>query len=340
MVSVIITAIILIVFGAVFLYGTRTDKTGDFFLSKDYGLTLRGLAAIIVVFVHFPVTYANPLQDAVGSFGYVAVTIFFLFSAYGMQYSVEKSQKYLKTFWINRFASLVIPNMVVNLSMAAFIYIFASNSIEISNIFNLNMYVWVLLAYCLLFYIIEMMRYRLRWFGQNTADILLVIIVAAASVLSYIFNPDSKWPYERFGLIWGLLLFRFFGPICSWLNTRRIAKIVIFTLICAIAGGCYLKFKTVWLYGDFLLKIALGLAIVIWIFLCSYRLHIFNRITKALGDMSFEIYLSHGFVMKIIAYFFPGLVSGWFLVATFVACLSFSFLIHKLNRRLVSMVRR
>ena len=48
------------------------------FMNKSSSDTLKGLCAMVVVMVHFPEAYQNTLQDAIGSFGYVAVTFFFL----------------------------------------------------------------------------------------------------------------------------------------------------------------------------------------------------------------------------------------------------------------------
>ena len=118
------------------------------------------------------------------------------------------------------------------------------------------------------------------------------------------------------------------------------AKIVVLTLISGILGICYLKYKEVWFYGEFILKVALGLAIILWLFICAYQLRISNAVTRFLGDISFEIYLSHYYIMGTIAYFMPGLDSGLFIWATFIATIAFSAALHQLNRRLVALIRR
>ena len=162
MMSIAITALLLVTVAALFLYGVKADREGTFFMSKDFTTTMNGLAAIVVVFVHFPTEYQNKLQDLVGSFAYVAVTVFFLFSAYGMLLSVDRNERYLKTFWINRIAGLVVPNWMVNFALAAIIFLFASKSVEMDNVFQLNTYVWVLLGYCVVFYLVELMSKRYK----------------------------------------------------------------------------------------------------------------------------------------------------------------------------------
>ena len=157
--------------------GAKRDPKGKFFLSKDYTTTLKGLAALIVVFVHFPEEYQNPVQDMIGSFAYVAVTIFFLFSAYGMQYGIEKKNGYLRTFWLNRFANLVIPNWMINMVTAMIVLLFADSSVVSGNVFRLNHYVWVLLEYCVVFFIIEFLHRRYSLYSRRTADLLLISTV-------------------------------------------------------------------------------------------------------------------------------------------------------------------
>ena len=168
--SIAITALLLVTVAALFLYGVKADREGTFFMSKDFTTTMKGLAAIVVVFVHFPTEYQNKLQDLVGSFAYVAVTVFFLFSAYGMLLSVDRNERYLKTFWINRIAGLVVPNWMVNFALAAIIFLFASKSVEMDNVFQLNTYVWVLLGYCVVFYLVELMSKRYRLFSRRIAE--------------------------------------------------------------------------------------------------------------------------------------------------------------------------
>lgn len=342
MISILITALLLVTVAILFLYGAKPDRQGTFFMSKDFTTTMKGLAAVVVVFVHFPAEYQNKLQDIVGSFAYVAVTVFFLFSAYGMLLSVEKNERYLRTFWINRFAGLVIPNWMIKFALAGIIFLFAANSIKIGNLFQLNTYVWVLLGYCVVFYIVELLNRRYGLFSRRVADGLLMASVVFASFATYFMceKTESYWCYERFGLLWGILLLRYLPQIRQWFSSKRTVKIVSLALASAVLGVCYLKYKDVWFYGEFLLKVALAITIILFTFICVYRLCISNAVTKFLGDISFEIYLSHYFVMRLIAYFMPGLDSGVFIWMTFIATIAFSAVVHLVNRRFVALIRR
>lgn len=76
--------------GGNFIIGSKIER-GTFF-SKDYTSMLKGVCCLIVIYVHFHGAYTNTLQDAIGSFGYIAVTLFFLISAYGMMLSSERKK--------------------------------------------------------------------------------------------------------------------------------------------------------------------------------------------------------------------------------------------------------
>lgn len=104
------------------------------FFDKSYTRILKGACCIIVILVHVPATHGNKLQDAIGSFGFVAVTIFFMISAYGMYFSKQKKTDYLRHFWRNRLSSLLIPMLLVNI--ANFLYDVVRGGIDSRQLFN------------------------------------------------------------------------------------------------------------------------------------------------------------------------------------------------------------
>lgn len=98
MIDILLTSAVLVLL-AVAIFPQNKPDDGTFFLKKEYTSWLMGLCAIVVVMVHFSEPYQNPLQDLIGSFAFVAVMFFFLISAFGMQYSVERKPDYLRHFW-------------------------------------------------------------------------------------------------------------------------------------------------------------------------------------------------------------------------------------------------
>ena len=342
MYDILLTSLILLFLLFATLWQSRKGDERNFF-SKDYTNVLKGGCAIVVLFVHVEPSYQNPLQDGVGSFAYVAVTLFFFISAYGMQLSVERKPGYLKHFWRNRLVSLLIPCLLINLF--AFVYqieILNNNSLAV--LVGINGYVKVLLQYCLLFYCVMMLSKWLKVEKTWITDGLLIAGVVGSSLYLYFSEGGdganvSGWCYERYGLVWGLLLYRFFPQVLNWFNAQRFVKILVFSLFCVLLGLLYLKFKTDWFYGEYLLKIFLGTSIITLLFLISQKRVFGNRVGRFLGNISFEIYLSHGLIMGIVAYFYPSFRSGTFLILSVIMTVFFSWLVHEIVKRLVALLR-
>ena len=134
-------------------------ERGQFF-SKDYTDVLKGLCCLIVIYVHVKSERGNTLQDAIGSFAYVAVTYFFLVSAYGMLAGIEKKKFYLKNFWRNRLVSLLIPCLLINIVSYLLSFLVKGHS-DLNILYIINSYVVVLLQWCVWFYIVEFCR--IKW---------------------------------------------------------------------------------------------------------------------------------------------------------------------------------
>lgn len=91
--------------------------------------------------------------------------------------------------------------------------------------------------------------------------------------------------------------------------------------MCAIAGAIglsYLKLKTVVFWGDYILKIFLGLLIMLFLLAINTSVNIGNRVSTFLGAISYEVYLLHGMVFGLIDTMLPRLESGEFIVLSIV----------------------
>lgn len=342
--SILLTSLIPLFLLFTILWKSKRKVDDSFFFSLDYTTTLKGVCAIVIIFVHTPLSFQNPLQDAIGSFAYVAVTLFFLISAYGMQLNAEKKENYLCNFWRNRLVSLLMPCFLINI--VKFLYDSAVlNNVHIGNLWKINGYVKVLLEYCVLFYAVMLLKKKGLLKHNLFVKTLLVVGIALSSLFLYLKNESNAisaqlgWCYERFGLIWGLFLYSFFPNYLKWLNNKRNQKSVCFFLLSTLLGILYLKFKTEWFWGEYILKIVLGLSLIILLFLLSQRRIFYNQISKFLGDISYEIYLSHGFIMGIIEYFSPNINSGLFLISSIVLTILFSYFVHTIGKKFVQRLR-
>lgn len=118
--DIALTALVPCLLFVVLLWGNKPAGNLEEFFSKDYTTALKAAACVIVILVHVPSQHGNPMQDAIGSFAFTCVTIFFMVSAFGMQYSRDRKANYLTTFWRNRLASLLVPCLAVNFFNCAY----------------------------------------------------------------------------------------------------------------------------------------------------------------------------------------------------------------------------
>ena len=333
----ILTLLVPIALAFSVLWGNKSVKKQDAFMNKDFTKVLKGACCIIVILVHIPLAYQNRVQDGIGSFAYVCVTLFFLMSAYGMSFSSKKNPNYIKYFWRNRLSALLVPQFVLN------VFIFSvscltvvGGKIDPMHLISINSYVLVLLQYCLWFYIISLGK---RFYGEKTFNLLLVSGVAVSSLVAYFCFDASGWCYERWGLVWGVFLFLFMPRIKQFVRPKT-CKILLWGVLSIVFGIAYLRFKPVFFYGEYLLKIVLGLVIIILLFTLSSQRTFGNRAINFLGEISYEVYLSHGFMMLLLKTFIPNISSGVFVLLTVILTIIFSSVIHYIDKPIVKLCRK
>lgn len=322
-----LTLALLIGYLLLVMIGIKISPLSDFrtgFLSKEYTTILKGLCCIIVILVHIPATYSNRLQDLVGSFAYIAVTLYFLLSAYGLRYSFENKKNYEDNFLRNRVVPLIIPFLII---------VLAKRLLGFDPFVGGLRFVYVLL----LFYALTFLRYRLNLVGY-----WIYIGVALYSIGGYLTNIGFGWNVEALGFAYGYLL----GSNKSMARVQRIfekyyVKVLMLAFISsAIFGGMYLKYKTIFFLGEYLLRAVLGIALILLLFTVMYKIRLGNRINILLGGISYEVYLIHGFVICILSLTGDLLNSGLFVTLTVLLSIMIAIPLHKVNQYITSRIRR
>jgi peptidoglycan/LPS O-acetylase OafA/YrhL len=110
-------------------------------------------------------------------------------------------------------------------------------------------------------------------------------------------------------------------------------------LLSLLLGVAYVMNKAIWFYGEYLLKIVLGFVIVSFVLFLSRKRSFGNTVVNHLGAISYEIYLSHEFMMSISSTVFPKMSSGLFICLVLACTIAFSTLVHKGSSKLVALVR-
>lgn len=280
------------------------------FISSDMNQVLRGVSCIIVIIVHIPSKYGNPLQNLVGSFAYIGVTIFFFLSAYGCRYNIENKKNYLKSFWKKRLISLFFPVIILNLLNFIFSFLILQN-FDMEKIFDINKYIWaIIVAYFIMWCV-----WSIDWISRKYKDVLVSVIVFSFSLVTYFTDFDIffLWPMESLGFVLGIWGYRFKDIIASLLSNYKIKIIFLSFTTSILCGVLYLKEKNLFFWGGYLIRFILAISILVLIFaILNNFTFTRHRSLVYLGEISYNVYLGHLIVIDAIVEIFPNMSSGIF----------------------------
>lgn len=168
------------------------------------------------------------------------------------------------------------------------------------------------------------------------------------SLIGYLTGIGSSlgfsWNVEALGFIYGFLLADIRILNCVKMKIRD-HTVLIYTLSIAaslLLGIAYLKFKYVEFFGEYLLRTLLGIAIISFVLVITYRVRIGNVAIRFIGKISYEVFLIHGFVMSCLSAVnerITGLSSGVFIALTFAFTMVLAYLFHMMNSRIIRFVR-
>lgn len=305
---------------------TLVDRNNDFF-----GITstsaLRGFWCIIIVLVHVPQNYGNRIQDLIGSFAYIGVTFFFMTSGYGLRLGVRK-EKSINNFWRKRLPKILVPMIFVNI--VDFIVVgFISGSYELSRLVRFDRWVqWLLVCY-----IVVWLFYRFNIMKEYKDGGIIAVLVLFSLCIFFLGDKIqvTTWTTEIYGFIWGIVLATKKCEIENKLYQNWKIKATILFIVSLMLGLLYIKYKHVFFFGGYLLKIILGLVMLTFILQLTTRVQIGNPIILFLGKISYEIYLIHGIAFYIIEKKFPEMCSGMFILTSIILTIGISVIVYWLS---------
>lgn len=104
-----------------------------------------------------------------------------------------------------------------------------------------------------------------------------------------------------------------------------------YCLVAGVLGIGYLKYKTIPFFGDYILKIALGVAIICFILVLNVKVKFGNRVSAFLGSISYEVYLIHGIAFGLVSWMLPDSESGVFIAFSIIVTVVLS-VVHWLGK--------
>lgn len=297
-------------YAAVALIGMKYRPGKESFFDIHDTTVLKGIFCVLVVLVHVPEGYRNPIQDAMGSFAYIGVTFFFLASAYGLKWGAAHKPGYLKRFWLKRLPAILVPSF-----LSWFVCMAVSVPLGFSwlrfKYVALHAWVRVLLIFYFVFWLFYWLPEKMEKvkglraagsFLRRYRDVFICLAVAAMSLMSKLtpVKPTDRWITESMGFAYGIILANVYDKYKGWANERWWTKCAVFLVLSAVLGVGYLKFKPVWFYGDYCLKIVLGIAILMLVLQAVRRVTLNNRALVFLGNISYEVFLIHDAIFTVL----------------------------------------
>lgn len=104
-------------------------------------------------------------------------------------------------------------------------------------------------------------------------------------------------------------------------------------------GVAYLKLKPVAVFGDYLLKIVLGIAITAFMFEAIAKLRVGNKVNSFLGGVSYEVYLLHHGVFALLTVIDSDMNSGVFVITSVAATVVLAYALNRICRPMVRLFR-
>ena len=345
MVTYAYMGILLLTMAVVTLAGVKYAPDKDSFLSQEEARFFRGFWCIIVILVHIPLAFGNRIQDMLGSFGYIGVTFYFMTSAYGLKYSVAHKEGYMKRFWRNRLPGLLVPAALISIFITVAQVILKDTASIPTLLYNSLCWLIVLLVCYLAFWIVyRVLPAVIKKPAGSLQDIVMVIIIIAFSLIDRFtdFKITLIWRVEPLGFAYGILAATHAEKIKNWIGRKWWQKCVLLLIASVALGLMYLKFKPVEIWGDYLLKIVLGIAITMFIFQVVGKIRIGNKVNAFLGSISYEVFLIHGYVITLFAWIFAGRhdVSGVFIWSVIGVTVVLAVIVNRLSKPVIKLFKR
>ena len=318
------------------------------YLSIETSKCYRGIFAIVVLFYHLTqMTDAGFLFRLFEKSGYLAVSVFFFLSGFGLQKSyILKGEDYKNGFLLKRIPSILIPYIItiiiywLSYSITGHAYSIKEVFISLINGNPIVTYSWYIIN-ILLFYVVY-------WILMLVCKkhYLLMIIGGLIWTIVYIFickkmGYDEFWFNASHLLVFGMFWATYEKKILAFIKKTY----YIFTPV--IWGSFILFFikKT-----DFATSLSIpllpftmltALLFVLSVVMLVLKVQIGNKPLNHLGNISLEIYLMQGLFITVLPIYairnkfsFSGIDFLWCLVVI-ICTIIFSFLLHLVFKKIL-----
>lgn len=288
-------------------------------LNLENSNAVKGIAAIAVVLHHISQRVANPgALEIFNNVGYLAVSLFFFYSGYGLMRSYDTKENYLNKFWTNRIPKILIPFVLANI---LFIIVYPGIfgvSYSIFDIFQyilgiklIDGYKWYIIA-MLIFYISFYLIFK--YIDRNKAIIGMFLSVTCYVLICKLIGKGIWWYNSVYPFFIGIIFGAYSEFIFDFFRKRYF---IIFLGVLVVFNQTH---KAGELTGDVLMSVISSVFFVLTCVCILMKLEIGNKVLNLLGSISYEIYLVHRI-------FLDGLIGVNDKYVYIILCLSLSILL-------------
>lgn len=274
------------------LYKTTFIKGKGCFYEKplqlDNIIPLRGILALEIVLGH---TYGH-LEDNAWLYlnnriGVWVVGIFFFLSGYGLNYSLHRKRDYLKGFLIKRVGRIILPFAVV--CVANYFLGYSGGFPEC--LFQDWFVTEIILIYCI-WYLLY------KYLPESYAEKVFLVLILGLNILGTYYGIGSRWYGSTACFLLGIIFEKKESAIFSYCSTRY-GKMV------GICGGLFVCGGILFAVSEnspaaaavMINTTCILLCIMMYLFLMKAAIG--NAMTRFLGSISWQIYVSHRTILRV-----------------------------------------
>ena len=322
-------------------------------LSKEASICLKGVFAVFVLLHHFQQRTMYITQPYIGKIfelmGFLSVSIFLFFSGYGLMISFYRNGKsYLNKFLINRLLPFYCINILLIL-LSAMNKIIVGMKITVVEMFSSLFFFETIVTYgwyiqtILIFYIVFYITFNIID-NKNISFWLMFVSVFLYIVISHLMQRAPAVYISTLSFLLGI----FFGKYSDKVRvlfkykTRTLFVSICIFLIFILSSFINTNFHNRYIFRS-LSSPFFAVAILMFVeIIYEYnRKLVTNKVTRSLGKLSLEIYVSQGFFFDM---FHSELIyinnNYMYIILVTICTFLFSVLIHPLFSTIYSWFRK
>lgn len=327
---------ILIVLSCKFVQPIQAGYNEEY-LSRDITTAERGIAALFIVMHHL--SQAIPVRGPVvlmRYIGFIMVALFFFLSGYGLMFGFLNKQDYLRDFLRKRVLTILIPYWFVDIGMII-IQLMRGHTYSVSDYILSFVGVetitdtWFVTAIIIL-YIIFYVTFKLADCfedSETAGSFLLGIFLIVYYIVCILFDVDSFYTASVSAFLFGVLWHQIGNRVMAAVKRKYAFSFVSVSLCFAILFLGRLALST---YGydnkiiHIVLRNMISIIFVLWVLILTQKILIKGKALRALGSISYEIYIVHYVVLYGLRT--AGIKTEWILILAALISIAAAYLLN------------